>query len=65
MVQSGNGKHDDSEIETVFEHLDDETQQVQDRWAKINEEGDREIAFSDEIRSELEIEEEDDESKSD
>lgn len=53
------------EVEATFEHLDDQTQQVQDRWARLDKDGTHEVAFSDELRSELGIEEEDDESKSD
>lgn len=66
MVQSsGNGKSNDPEIGVNFEPLDDETQQVQDRWVRRDEEGRSEISFGDELRKELGIEEEDEESESD
>lgn len=66
MVQSnGNGKSENPEIEATFEPIDDETQQVQDRWVKLDKDGRRGIAFSDEIRDGLGIEDEDDESESD
>ena len=35
MIQSsGNGKNNDPKIGVNFEPLDDETQQVQDRWVR-------------------------------
>lgn len=58
IVQS-NGKSENSQIEKTFEPL------TQDTWVEKEEEtGRREIAFSDQMRSELGIEEEDDVSKS-
>ncbi|MDF5733806.1 MAG: hypothetical protein PUP92_39005 [Rhizonema sp. PD38] len=66
MVQSGNG-HGEPKIEKVYEHLDEETHTVQDRWVETDEEtGDRQIVFGDEVREKLGIEDEDDpESESD
>lgn len=64
MVQSGNGKENDPKIGVNFEPLDDETQQIQDRWVREDETGKREISYGDELREELGIEE-DDESESD
>lgn len=65
MIQSsGNGKSNDPEIGVNFEPLDDETQQVQDRWVRDDGTGKREISFGDDLREELRIEE-DDESESD
>ena len=62
IVQSreGNG-HKEPEIEKTYEHLDAETQTVQDRWVETDEEtGDRQIIFGDEVREKLGIEEQDD-----
>ncbi len=61
---SGNGKEKDPKIGVNFEPLDDETQQIQDRWVREDETGKREISYGDELREELGIEE-DDESESD
>ena len=64
MVESGgNGNKDDPKISVIFEPLDDETQQLQDRWVRQDETGRREISYGDEVRNELGIEEdEEDES---
>ena len=65
MIQSsGNGKNNDPKIGVNFEPLDDETQQVQDRWVRDDGTGIREISFGGDLREELGIEEED-ESESD
>lgn len=65
MVQSGNNQpsgngHKEPEIEKTYEHLDEDSPAVQDRWVEIDESGSRQIVFGDEVRSELGIEEEDD-----
>ncbi len=67
MVQSGgNGKSEEPQVEVTFEHLDDETMAIQDRWIERDETtGERKITFSSEMRDKLEIEEEDEESESD
>lgn len=68
IVQSnnGNGKSEDPEISVTFEPLDDETGTVQDRWTRKDETtGEREVAFGEQIRDQLGIEEEDEDSESD
>lgn len=68
MTQSGtgngNGNTENPEIEVTFEHLDDETQQVQEYWMREDTTGERKLSVGDEVREELGIEE-DDESASD
>lgn len=65
MVQSnGNGDSEKPEISVTFEPVNDETQQVQDRWVRFGGDGNREITYSDRVREELEIDE-DEESDSD
>lgn len=65
MVQSSNGNSDQPKIEVTFEPVDDETQQVQDRWVEQDgTTGDRKITYGDEVRGRLDIEEEDEEPES-
>lgn len=67
MVQSGdgNGHTQEPEIEKIYEHLVEDAHNLQDRWVEIDEEtGDSRIVFGDEVREELGIEEEDDQSQS-
>ncbi|WP_414756630.1 hypothetical protein [Anabaena sp. CCY 9910] len=64
VVQSGgNGHSQDPDIEKTYEHLDEDTQTTQDRWVEEDgETGDRRIVFGEEVRENLGIEEEDEES---
>ncbi len=56
---NGNGSNNQPEIKKVYEPLDTE------RWVELNTETqERELAFSEEVRQELEILEEDEESNS-
>lgn len=65
MVQSGNGNTENPEVEVTFEPIDDESRQVQDRWMRKDElTGERELSFGDEVREELGIEEDNEESES-
>ncbi|MBO3462975.1 hypothetical protein G7B40_001640 [Aetokthonos hydrillicola Thurmond2011] len=60
MVYSGGNGHKEPEIEKTYEHLDEESHSVEDRWVETDEEtGDRQIMFGDDVREELGIEEED------
>lgn len=62
---SGNGKSDEPEIGVSFEPIDDETEMVQDRWVEADEmTGEREIVFGDQVRDQLGIEEEDEDTES-
>lgn len=59
QANSGNGDNPQPQIEKVYEPLDEE------RWVEKDEEtGRREIAFSDQVRDELGIEDEDEQSES-
>lgn len=62
MVQSngnGNGNNPEPQIEKVYEPLDE------GRWTELDTEtGRRELAFGEEVRQELEMPEEDEESES-
>ena len=61
MVQSsGNGNNPEPQVEKVYEPLDE------GRWIELDTENQRrELAFGEEVRQELEIQEEDEESESD
>ncbi len=67
IVQSNgsNGQNDEPSIEVSFEPIDDETGMVQDRWLETNAQGERRITYSDEVRNQLGIEEEDEDTQSD